>query len=213
VVPRAVDDWLGHVERLRREPEPNNPAWHILGGVAPNTPPPAISYSTLLNLAGIANTDDPARLWSYIRRYHPGSSPQHNPELDRLVNYACATWRDLIAPQRRFRAATPDEAAAMRELVRLLREREPEFMALPAGLPRESRIQDTVYDAGRREPFLMPTKDGRQGVGRAWFTALYEVLLGKSDGPRFGGTVAVVGIPETIAAIETALARTEQPAA
>jgi lysyl-tRNA synthetase class 1 len=213
VVPRAVDDWLGHVERLRRAPDPNNPAWHILEGVSPNTPAPAISYSTLLNLAGIANTDDPAKLWTYIRRYHPESSPEHDPELDRLVMYACATWRDLIAPQRKFRSATPHEAAAMRELASLLREREAAIMALPAGPERESAIQDTVYDAGRREPFLMPVKDGRQGVGRGWFTALYEVLLGKSEGPRFGGTVAVVGIPEIVTEIEKALARTEQPAA
>lgn len=95
----------------------------------------------------------------------------------------------------------------MRELVRLLQEREVEFLALSAGAPREGAIQDAVYDAGRRAPFLEPTKDGRMGVSRAWFGALYEVLLGKTEGPRFGGTVAVMGVAETVRLVEAALTR------
>ena len=41
---------------------------------------------------------------------------------------------------------------------------------------------------------------------RNWFTALYEVLLGASQGPRFGGFIALYGVRETIALIEKALA-------
>ena len=95
----------------------------------------------------------------------------------------------------------------MRELARLLQEREADFLALPAGAAREGAIPDAVYDAGRRPPFLEPTKDGRMGVSRAWFSALYEVLLGKTEGPRFGGTVAVMGVAETVRLVEAALAR------
>ena len=40
---------------------------------------------------------------------------------------------------------------------------------------------------------------------REWFTALYEVLLGASQGPRFGGFIALYGIEETIQLIEKAL--------
>ncbi|MEO0830861.1 MAG: lysine--tRNA ligase, partial [Pseudomonadota bacterium] len=36
---------------------------------------------------------------------------------------------------------------------------------------------------------------------RAWFSALYEVLLGASQGPRFGGFIALYGIDETRALI------------
>ena len=36
---------------------------------------------------------------------------------------------------------------------------------------------------------------------------LYQVLLGQPEGPRFGGFVALYGIPGTIGLIETALAR------
>ena len=41
---------------------------------------------------------------------------------------------------------------------------------------------------------------------RDWFTALYEVLLGASQGPRFGGFIALYGIDETVRLIERALA-------
>ena len=41
---------------------------------------------------------------------------------------------------------------------------------------------------------------------RAWFAAIYEVLLGAHQGPRFGGFIAVYGVPETIALIDAALA-------
>ncbi len=205
VIPRAVDDWLAGLEKLRVAPDPANPAWHIHGGAAPNTPPPTIGFATLLNLAGVANTDDPARLWAYIRKYYPDLTPATDPVLDRLVTAACAYWRDWVAPARQFRAATPEEAEAMRDLARILREREADFLALPPGPPRESAMQDAVYDAGRRPPFAVAGKDGKIGVGRAWFSALYEVLLGKTEGPRFGGTIAVMGVPEAAALIEARL--------
>jgi lysyl-tRNA synthetase class 1 len=32
---------------------------------------------------------------------------------------------------------------------------------------------------------------------RAWFQALYEVLLGQSQGPRFGSFAAIFGIDRT----------------
>ena len=41
---------------------------------------------------------------------------------------------------------------------------------------------------------------------RDWFKALYEVLLGQSQGPRFGGFVALYGVDETVALIEKGLA-------
>ena len=37
---------------------------------------------------------------------------------------------------------------------------------------------------------------------RAWFAALYDVLLGASQGPRFGSFAAIYGLPQTIELIE-----------
>ena len=47
---------------------------------------------------------------------------------------------------------------------------------------------------------------------RDWFKALYEVLLGQSQGPRFGGFAALYGVEETAQLIEDALARDPESA-
>ena len=41
---------------------------------------------------------------------------------------------------------------------------------------------------------------------RDWFKALYEVLLGASQGPRFGSFAALFGVNETAALIDQGLA-------
>ncbi len=104
------------------------------------------------------------------------------------------------------------EREALVALMTALRDRATDLEAM-ASEDRAKAIQDLVYDAGRREPFLEPGKDGKPGVSRAWFNALYQVLLGQEEGPRFGGFVALYGIAGTIGLIETALARTATPAA
>ena len=50
---------------------------------------------------------------------------------------------------------------------------------------------------------------------RAWFKALYEILLGQTEGPRFGTFVAFYGPAETAALIRQVLGgrRIDQPAA
>ena len=71
------------------------------------------------------------------------------------------------------------------------------FRALPPGCQDAEAIQNEVYAAG---------KDAGFEPLRAWFTALYEVLLGQSQGPRFGSFAAIFGLDRTIALIERALA-------
>ena len=38
-----------------------------------------------------------------------------------------------------------------------------------------------------------------------WFQAIYEVLLGESQGPRFGGFIALYGVEQTVELIKQAL--------
>ncbi len=58
-------------------------------------------------------------------------------------------------------------------------------------------IQGEVYAVGKEHGFE-PLRD--------WFSALYEVLLGQTQGPRFGSFVELYGIAETRALIGKALA-------
>ena len=59
-------------------------------------------------------------------------------------------------------------------------------------------MQEQVYAVGKAHGFE-PL--------RSWFSALYEVLLGRRQGPRFGSFAALYGLAETEAMIRSALAR------
>ena len=167
----------------------------------------------LLNLASVVNADDPADPVGLPGALRAGRDAGERSRCWRkLVEHAVHYYRDFVAPTKRFRLPTEAEREALAALMAALRDRAADLEAMPPE-DRASAIQDLVYDAGRREPFLQANKDGPMGVSRAWFNALYQVLLGQEEGPRFGGFVALYGIAGTIGLIETALARTEQPAA
>ena len=68
---------------------------------------------------------------------------------------------------------------------------------MPAGTTDGELIQGEVYAVGKDHAFE-PL--------RGWFGALYEVLLGASQGPRFGSFAAIYGLPQTIALIEAGAA-------
>jgi lysyl-tRNA synthetase class 1 len=70
-----------------------------------------------------------------------------------------------------------------------------ELSGVAAGTSAED-IQTAVYEVGKRHDFE-PLRD--------WFKALYQVLLGQDQGPRFGSFVALYGLTESIALINRAL--------
>ena len=105
---------------------------------------------------------------------------------------------------------TDQEKAALEELVACLQNeakaldviarknaQEGKDMPLPeVNWQDEEFLQSIVFAIGKTHGF---------DPLRAWFSCLYEVLLGASQGPRFGGFIALYGIEETIALIESAL--------
>jgi lysyl-tRNA synthetase class 1 len=212
VIPRATDEYLQQREKLRLQADPANPDWHIHGGEAPNTLEPPLTFGMLLNLVTVSAADTPERLWKFVRNYAPEASPENQPLLGQLVDYAVAYSRDFILPGLRPRAPTAEERPSFEALAALLRQHRTEIETMPPGLAQAEFIQTLVYDAGRRDPFLVPAKDGgRPGVSRGWFSALYQVLVGTDQGPRFGSVAAAYGIPETIRLVEEALARPSEP--
>jgi lysyl-tRNA synthetase class 1 len=189
VIPRAVDEYLANVARLRAD-DTLNPAWHIHAGRLPNHDGSPVSFGMLLNLASVVNAETPAILWGFIRRYSPDASPETMPFLDKLVEHAIAYYRDFVRPKKRYRQPSELERAALSDLAETLK-------GLDRGADPEA-IQTIVYEVGKRHPF--PDL-------RAWFDCLYQVLLGQQEGPRFGGFIALYGINETVALIEAALSR------
>jgi lysyl-tRNA synthetase class 1 len=204
VIPRHVDEYQQLIEAYRRQDVKqrlSNPVWHIHSGDPPSPEIP-LAFSMLLTLVSSSNAESAEALWGFIGRYRPGVTPQTHPKLDRLVGYAIHYFRDFVLPKKKFREPSPTERAALIDLREALAQ-------LPADASAE-KIQELVYEVGRREPFLDTSKaarDGKPGVSLEWFNMLYQVLLGQEKGPRFGSFVAVYGIDNTIAMIDGALAR------
>src|SRR5271154_6764616 len=204
VIPRNVDDYAQFLDGYQRQDlraRLTNPVWHIHAG-APPAPGLPISFTLLLNLVSASNAENAETLWGFIGRYWPGVTPQTPPELDRMVGYAIHYFRDFVLPAKKFREPVEAERAALQDL------RDALSNLPPASTAEE--IQNVVYEIGRREPFLDAVKkgkDGRPGVSLDWFNMLYQVLLGQEKGPRFGSFVAVYGLPNSVAMIDGALAR------
>ncbi len=191
VIPRAVDEYHQQLRAYPDQPieqQVSNPVWHIHGGKPPQSHM-VVTFGMLLNLASVAGAKDAKGLWGFIKRYAPEASPETHPDLDAAAGYAVRYFADKIAPTRSFRLPDDRERAAIEDLVARLR-------VWDGGLNDEA-LQSMVFAVGKDHGFD-PLRD--------WFKALYEVLLGASDGPRFGGLIALYGVEETVALIERALA-------
>jgi lysyl-tRNA synthetase class 1 len=206
VIPRQVDEYQQFLEGYARQDEQqrlSNPVWHIHSGKPPEAEMP-VSFSMLLSLVTASNAENAETLWGFIGRYRPGITRESHPKLDAQVNYAINYFRDFVLPAKNYREPTDTERAALMDLRDALSQ-------LPADTTAE-RIQEVVYEVGRREPFLdtsgkSKAKDGKPGVSLEWFNMLYQVLLGQQKGPRFGSFVAVYGIDNTVGMIDGALAQ------
>ncbi len=194
VIPRAIDEYADFLSKYPGQPVEQrlgNPVHHIHEGAPPASDLP-VSFSLLLNLASVAATDDPDRLWAYVARQVPGAGPASHPLLDRLVRHAARYARDFVVPQLQRRAPTAAEAAALADL-------DARLAAIGPGADAEA-YQFEVYEAGKAAGF-----DNL----RDWFKALYETLIGSSQGPRMGSFIALYGLDETRALIAAARARAE----
>lgn len=191
VIPRTVDDYLSFLDRYRREEAParlENPVWHVHDGAPPDHRAP-LSFTMLLNLASVCNAEEPAILWGFIARYAPGTDPGSDPLLGTLVDRAIRYYRDFVKPSKTYRSPSAMERAALADLLT-------ELDALPPDAEAEA-IQNAVYTVGKRHDFADL---------RAWFKALYEILLGQEQGPRMGSFFHVYGLAESRALIRQALA-------
>lgn len=184
VIPRAVDEYLQFLAAYPSQDAKqrlDNPAWHIHAGAPPAAELP-VTFALLLNLVAASNAHDKDVLWGFIRRVAPGATAEQHPLLDKLAGYAVRYYEDFVAPSKAFRAPTDVERAALAALDAAL-------AAAPEGADAAT-LQNIVYEAGKQNGY---TKD----TLRAWFQAIYEVLLGASQGPRFGSFIELYGVENT----------------
>ena len=157
------------------------------GDVPTDTIP--VTFGLLLNLVGVMGDADRDQIWGYLRQYAPDATAEKYPDLDELIGNAMAYHKDFIAPTLQRRKPEGVEAAALERL-------DNELGALPEDAAAED-IQNIVYAIG---------KEGGFDNLRDWFKALYETLLGSSQGPRMGSFIALYGISNTRKLIAEALA-------
>ena len=190
VIPKAVDEYHQQLRAYETQDDKarlNNPVWHIHGGDVPVSKM-VVPFSMLLNLASVSGAENKDQLWGFIKRYAPEASAQTHADLDAAAEFAVRYYNDFVKPAKVYRAPTDLE----REALIALREG---LKAWDQGLDGDA-LQSLVFACGRER--FDPMRD--------WFKALYEVLLGASQGPRFGGFIALLGIEESIALIDKGIA-------
>jgi lysyl-tRNA synthetase, class I len=196
VIPKAVDEYyqfLAAYPGQELDKKLGNPVHHVHAGEVPPARMP-VSFALLLNLVAVASTDDKDLLWGFVKRYCPEASADSHPGLDALLDFALAYFRDFIADSLRKRPPTEMEAVALLDLDERLSRLNEDSDA--------ETIQTEVYEVGKAHPF--------ENL-RDWFRALYEILLGTSQGPRMGSFVALYGIDNSRRLIREAL-EANQPA-
>ena len=213
VIPKAVDEYHQQLRAFHGqtpEQQVNNPVFHIHGADAPQSTM-VVPFSMLLNLASVSSAEDKDKLWGFIQRYAPDASPETNPDMDEAAGHAVRYYKDFVEPQKVFRLPTTQEREALRVLVDCLQSEEVALAVIAKKNAQEGKdvalpevnwnddefLQSIVFAVGKVHGF---------DPLRAWFSCLYEVLLGATQGPRFGGFIALYGIEESIALIEAGLA-------
>ena len=191
VIPKMVDEYQQQLRAYAgQDPTQRlaNPVFHIHGHNVP-TSDMVVPFAMLLNLASVSGAEDKETLWGFIQRYAPEAAPESHPGLDAAAGFAVRYYQDFVKPGKTYRAPSDKERAAMEDLLGRLK--------VWDGGGDADALQSMVFAVGKAHEFD-PLRD--------WFKALYEVLLGASEGPRFGGFIALYGVDESIRLIEGGLA-------
>jgi lysyl-tRNA synthetase class 1 len=214
VIPRAVDDYWqfrGNYPDQPIEQKLGNPVHHIHAGKVPEPYSLPVTYGLLLNLVGVLGPHATAfQVFRYLHKLSGRTESlsaqtdeqeitarewQKLPagdELSKLVDLALHYNRDFIAPRLKRRAPDAKERGAL--------------IALDAALAsigaeaNSQSIQSAVYEVGKLHFGADSLRD--------WFQALYETLLGSSQGPRMGSFIALYGVDNCRRLIAEALAST-----
>ncbi|MGE0408493.1 MAG: lysine--tRNA ligase [Amphiplicatus sp.] len=192
IIPKTADEYLAFLQKYPGQEGAaalDNPVWHIHEGAPPEECSP-VSFAMLLNLVSASGSAEPEMLAGFIRKYRPKASAAALAEADRLIAHAGRYFDDFIRPTKHFRPPTEKERAALEDLSARLK-------TIGDGA-EEDVYQTAVFDAGKAQGF--------ENI-RDWFSGLYEVVFGQTEGPRMGAFTKIFGAFATAGLIDAALAR------
>lgn len=191
VIPKSVDDFLQDRRRFgqdadNEEEQVNNPVFFveqakIKAGQTLNYESD-VTYGLLLNLVSVLNTDDRQIIWEYLIKYDP-EARQNEQMLDSMIDCALRYYRDFVVPTKQF-VAVPEEMLGALDQFKT-------FLAEYEGSSAEE-LQTACYEAGKSQGLKLGS----------WFKALYQLLLGQSQGPRIGTFAQLYGAKATLELIE-----------
>jgi len=128
VIPRTVDDYLTFLDAYPRQEAKErlgNPVWHIHTGAPP--PPEilrgagnqstAITFGMLLNLAAVANSEDPQVLWGFCAATRQMFHPRRIRALTSLSLMLCAISAISSSPRKAFASQTKSSASPWKSVL------------------------------------------------------------------------------------------------
>ena len=193
VIPRSTDQYLDARTRFGKSDEEDdrldNPVFFVDADAIDAGEELGydceISYSMLLNLVSVLNTDDREIIWDYLRRYDDAVEDDADV-IDDLIDRALRYYRDRVLPTKEFQHPDDDVLDGVDQLR--------SFLVDYDGDDAEE-IQSAAYSAG---------KDNDIDLGR-WFKAMYRLLLGQDSGPRLGTFIHLYGVDDTVELIDERL--------
>ena len=181
VIPKSVDEYIGlnkaYHEEVDKQKKFANPVYHIHNGNVPVIELRGISFGLLLNLVSVCNAEDKNVLWGFISKYSKDATMDNSPYLDHLAGYALNYYHDFVKTRKNFLAPSARHKELLQQLAHLLD-------TIHADATGEE-IQNGIYKIGR--------ESGYENL-RDFFSDLYQILLGQTDGPRLGSFVALFGV-------------------
>jgi lysyl-tRNA synthetase class 1 len=192
VIPKCVDEYITFNTKYHQALEPierlNNPAYHIHNGNVPKIETYGLTFSLLLNLACACNPDSKDVLWGFISKYAPDANAANSKFLDHLANFAIVYYNDFVKSTKKFLDPNEKHQIILGKILDAL-------SAMDENVSSED-IQNAMYSIGM--------ESGYENL-RFFFSDLYQILLGQTEGPRLGSFIKLYGINNTKSLISTIL--------
>ena len=190
VIPKNIDEYFSHLnkfEQIDLKERFNSPIWHIHNGKPPKFKN-EITFTSLLNLVNVCNSNEKDTIWSFVREYDSSLNPSDNNEFDSLIQYAINYYNDFVLPNKKYQKIDESQKIIFQDIKNFLLETDKDFTS--------EMIQTEIYEIGKKHNF--------ENL-RDFFKLIYQVLLGQEQGPRLGSFIKLYGIEKTIKLIDGVL--------